>query len=209
MFDLFLGIDPAYRESGNAIAIFSPQKNTIFAGNFLDLGAFYDYLRKIAYQRAEYRKVIFIENSLLQRNDCFFNMKNVHISTVWDRGVSVGKNQAISEALAITCKSLIFPFDTVREISPKEKGAKLESLEALRKYAAKYNIPNFDFKTIGCINAITQDALDAAKIALLGYLATNNATIAAAAANCDKSVKELILTGDIRQIKPVFDTVAF
>lgn len=205
----FLGIDPAYRENGNALAIYSPAKNAIFVSNFLDLRGLTNYLKQIAQDKKGFGKVVFVENSLLQ-SESFTKLDNSHLSNLWVKAVSVGKNQAISEAVALMCENVFFPFDLVREISPKEKGAKLTEGE-LKKYAGRLGVPNFDLKILpqSSIQTITQDALDAAKCALLGYLAYKNAYMAAAFPTCNNSIKDLVLNGNLSQIKPIFETVPF
>jgi len=205
MIDLFIGIDPAYRVSGNAIAVFSKSKNTIFLGNFANLTDFVCYLDKLVKCKSETKKIIFIENSLLQSGS-FKPLKGLHISSVFDRGVSVGKNQGVSDLLFEICKNVLFPSDIVRAISPKEKGAKLTTTNELRNFAANFDIyPTIELMANN--KTITQDALDAAKIAILAHVSYKHAEAFVCAPESNDTIENSIQNFNL--LKVSYDTVVF
>lgn len=144
MNNITVGIDPAFRKDGFAIAIVDEEKTVSFRKFKNGLLDFIGWLINDCPEDA----VIGIENSNLQK--AIFKKGS---------GVSVGKNQAASQYAADLCK---FYFeDRVYEWSPKEKGKKPTPFE-VKAYCNSNKWTLLKSK-------LSQDEMDALKIAHLTY----------------------------------------
>jgi tRNA uridine 5-carbamoylmethylation protein Kti12 len=147
---IFIGIDPAFRNNGFAIAIIDKSDNTVrfkvFKSGFLDFVSWFLY-------DSPDNAIVCIENSNLQNKTFSYykgNRKELeHISR------SVGKNQAISQCVVDLC-STKYP---VIDCSPKQKGKKWNS-DTFKRTIKKYN-------HIIKKKTSNQDERDAYKLALI------------------------------------------
>jgi len=148
--NLFIGIDPAFRQNGFAMCIIDTSDNTVYYKMFKN--GFLDFVSWFLHDSPE-RALICVENSNLQ-NKTFSYYKGSkkeleHISR------SVGKNQAISQCVVDLCKTKY----KVVDCSPKDKGAKWN--------ATTYNRILKQQKHKTEKNTSNQDQRDAYKLALI------------------------------------------
>jgi hypothetical protein len=113
----FIGIDPAFRKAGFAIAIEDSSKELNFK---LFKNGFEDFFFFMLHD-APPNCFIGVENSNLQ--NVTFNPKAGP-----RQHRSVGKNMAVSQMTVDFCRTLLGE-DRVFEFSPKEKGAKITNLK--------------------------------------------------------------------------------
>ena len=111
---IFIGIDPAFRANGFAIAIIDTTDNTVLYKVFKDgfLG-FTSWFLNDSPDNA----IICVENSNLQK--ATFNMRGSK-NEVARKSRNVGKNQAISQCTVDLCRLKY----KVVDCSPKQKGGK-------------------------------------------------------------------------------------
>lgn len=153
-----IGIDPAFRKNGFAIAIIDEYKEvrTIRFKSFLD---FLNWLNCDAPERA----IAVVENSNLQNKT--FDMSGSK-AAVAKKSRNVGANQAISqcafEAIKLKYGDLAF------EVSPKQKGKKWTSemfLQVLKSEKHTYLVVDpLKYNT----KKFSQDEIDAYQLALMG-----------------------------------------
>lgn len=163
---IYVGIDPAARKSGNALACFIPETQNFYCKTFATLSDIIIYLTDKA--QTHLPRFFLIENSNLQTTNFQTARERLEQSnaSAFYRGLCVGKNQHASQFIFDYCTQ-IFAKNTVRQISPTEKGAKLKN---------KLLLNNYLFDNLGYSPIInysgkeTQDAHDAIKLALLAYL---------------------------------------
>lgn len=146
-----IGVDPAFRKSGFAIAIFQTETKTL---RHIVFENFKHFAKWLMYESPEQAKVI-IENSYLQ---------NTNFDKTGDREVlarknrNVGMNQAVSQIVSEFFKAR-YGNQFVFDVSPKKKGGKWSKqtyLNILRQMK------------INCLTkANNQDIRDATKLALM------------------------------------------
>ena len=150
-----IGIDPAFRSGGFAVAIIKDKLMTYHTmkSGFLDFITF----MQVRFPAPEYfdKLSIIIENSNLQ--NVSFNMKG-SAGMVARIARNVGANQAISQCTVDYCQS---NYKFVREVSPKEKGQKLNQ-EAFNKLLDAAGISSAKKR-------INQDQRDAGYLAILSH----------------------------------------
>jgi len=162
----YIGIDPSFRKNGFAICIIGGGEASfkIFEG-FLQ---FFDWLQ--SYKKAneadewkDFKTDTFfcIENSNLQALS--FDMRG-NVSVACRKSRDVGKNQAISQCTVDIC-TLLFGKDKVLELSPLQKGAKVENDVIFRAIAKDAGIALTNYK--GQVGE--QDKRDAFMLALKIY----------------------------------------
>lgn len=141
-----IGIDPSIRKGGLGVCEY-------FNGSvrFIKCADLYDFFNYILILDP-LNTLCVLENSNKQR--AIFSQSGEFRNMV-ARGLSVGKNQGVSECIAAFCRSR---FGDVVEFSPKEKGAKY-NLTIMREWAKDAGITLPD--------KLTQDNLDALKLVLL------------------------------------------
>ena len=159
----FIGIDPSFREKGFAICIIGGGEAVfkVFKG-FIEFVQWLDNYKKANdYFEGLYLDIKFcIENSNL--TNATFDMrgnKNVIAKVSRD----AGKNQAISQITTDYCR-LLFP-DAVTEVSPLQKGAKIDNDVIFRAIAKDAKITLTNYK--GQVGE--QDKRDAFMLALKIY----------------------------------------
>lgn len=147
---VYIGIDPAFRESGFAICIID-EDNTV---GFKMFKSFLDFLDWIYDAPDTSNSYVCVENSNLQQ--VTFNMSG-NKRQVAKTSRNVGANQAASQYTFDACKRIWG--DNAFEVSPKEKGKKWTNQEY--QYQLKANKHKAFKKTSN------QDERDAYKLALI------------------------------------------
>jgi hypothetical protein len=134
----YIGIDPAFRKNGFAVCIID-EDNTADFKIFENFYAFISWLWD-----APLKAYVCIENSNLQ--DSNFNVKKTDTKELAaKKGRDVGKNMAISQATVDFCRKH-FGEAFVVELSPKEKGAKIEDLKIFEAIVRRDNIKLINYK---------------------------------------------------------------
>ena len=152
---LIIGIDPAFRKNGFAMSIMDT--NTKFVEFKIFKNGYVDFVKWLMFARPD-TALFIIENSNL-------------IKKSWQKNsISVGKNQAISQ-ITVDILRVFYDNENVIEISPVEKGKKIESLKEFDLYAKCWVLSNY--KNLVC----EQDKRDAFKLCLIAYNRTKNARI--------------------------------
>ena len=150
----YIGIDPAFRMNGFALAIINAQNKTIsynqFKGGFI---AFYRWL--VAEAPSPENCIICVENSNLTNKT--FDMRGTRL-VIARKSRDVGKNQATSQYVVDICKERGYK---VIDMSPKNKGQKWNSVTLGRVLKAE-GLTQADTRT-------NQDKRDGAKLALIAY----------------------------------------
>jgi hypothetical protein len=159
----FIGIDPSFREKGFAICIIGGGEAVfkVFKG-FIEFVQWLDNYKKANdYFEGLYLDIKFcIENSNL--TNATFDMRgNKNIIAKVSR--DAGKNQAISQITTDYCR-LLFP-NAVTEVSPLQKGAKIDNDVIFRAIAKDAKITLTNYK--GQVGE--QDKRDAFMLALKIY----------------------------------------
>ena len=114
---IYIGIDPAFRKKGFAIAIIDTTDNTVNFKTFRN--GFLDFLGWMISDRPNISDTVFcVENSNLQK--VTFDMRG-NKNVVARKSRNVGKNQAASQYTVDTCRAYGFK---VIDLSPKDKGGK-------------------------------------------------------------------------------------
>ena len=148
----YIGIDPAFRLNGFALATINAQNKTIsynqFKGGFI---AFYRWL--IAEAPTPENCIICVENSNLSNRT--FDMRGTRL-VIARKSRDVGKNQATSQYVVDLCKVRGYK---VIDMSPKGKGQKWNSV-TLGRVLKTEGITQADTRT-------NQDKRDGAKLALI------------------------------------------
>ena len=150
-----IGIDPAIRKNGFALCFYDTINKTVdfLIMDFVDFIIYTESLKK--YDVNNFREYVFaVENSNLQ--NLSFDMKG-NKGVLARKSRNVGMNQAVSQ---LTCDLLKRRGFEVVEISPKQKGAKLEH-ETFKALTMNMTVTNYK----GLKGE--QDKRDAFKIALL------------------------------------------
>ena len=146
---VIIGIDPAIRKNGFALCFYDTINKTID----FQIMDFIDFVFYVM-DRDTYSYKFAVENSNLQ--NLSFDMKG-NKGVLARKSRNVGMNQAVSQ---LTCDLLKRRGFEVVEISPKQKGAKLEH-ETFKALTMNMNVANYK----GLKGE--QDKRDAFKIALL------------------------------------------
>ncbi len=150
----YIGIDPAFRINGFAMAIIDKETKTVVYSQFK--AGFIDFSRwVIQNNQMKDKALICVENSNLMNKT--FDMRGTKL-VIARKSRDVGKNQAISQNVVDLCQSLGF---SVIEMSPKGKGNKW-----------KHSTLEMVLKDEGLkpeVNKTNQDKRDAAKLALIAY----------------------------------------
>ena len=146
----YIGIDPAFRESGFTICIIDESKEVDFK-IFCSFLSFLDWI-----VAAPENCIVCIENSNLQ--NATFNM-NGNKAQVARHSRDVGKNQAASQYTVDACVKF-FGAENVIELSPKQKGAKIKVDGIVLGLAKQYGHRFLKKK-------LNQDERDAYKLAYL------------------------------------------
>ena len=118
--NIYIGIDPAFRQNGFAMCIID-EDNTV---NFIIFKNGFRDFQKWLFQDAPACAFVAVENSNLQ--DTTFDMRGTK-QTIAKVSRSVGKNQAISQCVVDACNEK--EGFTVFDISPAEKGKKIVNLQ--------------------------------------------------------------------------------
>ena len=147
---IYIGIDPAFRRNGFALAMI--QDKTIsyiqFKGGFIE---FYRWLVESAPEPT--KCIICVENSNLTNKS--FDMRGSRL-VVARKSRDVGKNQATSQYVVDILKEWGYK---VIDMSPKNKGVKWSSVSLARVLKSEGIVQN-ESRT-------NQDKRDAAKLALI------------------------------------------
>lgn len=150
MKNLRIGIDPAFRKDGFCVCVIDETGDVDFR-TFKN--GFFDFMRWA--ETLPKKVLICIENSNLQKTG--FD-KRGGAGVVSRKGRNVGANQAASQYTVDFCRFLFG--NRVKEVSPKQKGAKWKSDNIVFAIAAqnKHKIRK---------KRLSQDDRDAYKLALL------------------------------------------
>ena len=151
-----IGVDPAFRAGGFHACVIDYTDRTVRFLEFADVLHWHDWLRSDdAPDKSLNRVFVVVENS---------NLQNINFDTTGNRaelqrkGRNVGTNQAASE-LAYRSAARHYGPVNVREISPRDKGAKLTDAEYMALvHQERLTAPNKS----------NQDQRDAFKLALKG-----------------------------------------
>ena len=152
----YIGIDPSFRKNGFAVCMIGGGEAAFYI-----LDGFLDFIEWVKdYKEAnefwpEFQCGTFfaVENSNLQ-NVTFQTSTNKNIAAKMSR--DAGKNQAISQCTVDYLKH-VFSEDNVIELSPLEKGKKIENNAVFVAYAASLGIKLNNYKG----NKTEQDKRDA------------------------------------------------
>jgi hypothetical protein len=132
----YIGIDPAFRKNGFAVCIID-EDNTADFKIFENFYAFIGWLWD-----APLKAYVCIENSNLQ--DATFDTSGNKF-VVAKKSRDVGKNMAISQATVDFCRKH-FGEAFVVELSPKEKGGKIEDLKTFEAIVRQDRIKLINYK---------------------------------------------------------------
>jgi hypothetical protein len=149
--NLYIGVDPAFRDNGFAMCIIDKSDNTIYFKMFKN--GFLDFVSWFLHDSPD-RAIVCVENSNLQ-NETFNYYKKASRKQVETISRKVGKNQAISQC---TVDILSTKYKVI-DCSPKMKGAKWNNTtyqSVLNQYKHKTNKKTSN-----------QDERDAYKLALI------------------------------------------
>ena len=136
----FVGIDPAFRASGFAIAIEDGAGELSFK---IFKNGFEGFFFWLLNDRPD-NCFIGVENSNLQNSTFNGNNPAWSRAELAKRSRDVGKNQAVSQMVVDLCRTILGP-ERVAEFSPAQKGKKITSLklfEAIlreKRYKGVYN----------------------------------------------------------------------
>jgi hypothetical protein len=148
--NIFIGIDPAFRANGFAMAIIDTTDNTVlfkvFKDGFLGFSSWF-------LNDSPDKALICVENSNLQNKTFSYYKGNKNEMARISR--SVGKNMAISQCVVDLCKTKY----KVVDCSPKAKGSKWT--------APQYNAVMKQEKHTTTKKTSNQDERDAYKLALI------------------------------------------
>ena len=149
-YNLFIGIDPAFRDNGFAMAIIDKTDNTVlfkmFKNGFLDFCSWFLH-------DSPADALICVENSNLQNKTFSYYRGNKNEMARISR--SVGKNMAISQCVVDLCKTKY----KVVDCSPKMKGGKWS--------AKQYEAVMIQEKHTTSKKTSNQDERDAYKLVLI------------------------------------------
>lgn len=146
---LFIGIDPAFRNNGFAMAIIDTSDKTVYFKVFKS--GFLDFVSWFLYDSPD-DAIICVENSNLQKST--FNMSGSK-NQVAKVSRNVGKNQAISQCVV----DLVSTKYKVIDCSPRDKGGKWNATTFDMIIKQNKHIPNK--------KRSNQDERDAYKLALI------------------------------------------
>ena len=153
-FRYYVGIDPAFRINGFAMAIIDSKTKTVVYSQFK--AGFIDFSKwAIQNQQMFDKTLICVENSNLMNRT--FDMRGSKL-VIARKSRDVGKNQAISQNVVDLCQSLGF---SVIEMSPKGKGNKWNHSTLEQVLNDEGLKPE--------VNKTNQDKRDACKLALIAY----------------------------------------
>jgi hypothetical protein len=155
---IIIGIDPAYRQNGFGLCVRDLETKTLY---FYPIKDFLTFQTSFAnFLKKDVATLVVVENSNLQNANFKNTAKNAKVG--FAMGLSVGKNQAISELVCQWLKTLDLPYLEVLEVSPQVKGAKLQHLDFLAIILAEGIKEVFGYKGL----AKEQDSRDAGKLCL-------------------------------------------
>lgn len=148
-----MGIDPAFRKSGFAVAIWQKTANTM---DFKMFKSYNDFFLWLMSPDAPAESRVIVEDSNLQ-NATFDNRGSRAVIARKSR--NVGTNQAVS-SLTVDAVTRKYGEKAVKAISPRQKGKKLINAAYLDKLFKAANITLLS-------PASNQDKRDAAKLAMM------------------------------------------
>lgn len=149
-----IGIDPAFRKNGMAVAVIDKDSKTVYSEILNGVIDFYKFINSFNSDEID---LIIIENAHLQ-NVTFEKKDNSKILARISR--NVGMVQAVSAQMVQIAKDLVGD-KRVISVSPKEKGVKIYDKKIFEAY-----LRSLGLKYVGERN--TQDIRDAVKIATIG-----------------------------------------
>jgi hypothetical protein len=148
----YVGIDPAFRKDGFVICIID-EDNT---ADFKIFGTSYDFIEWLF--DAPYNALWCIENSNLQ-DQTFDTTGNKFV--VAKKSRDAGKNMAVSQITVDVCRKK-FGASNVLELSPKQKGRKIEDNAVFLAIVAQEGVKLLNYKG----NKGEQDKRDAFMLAI-------------------------------------------
>lgn len=149
-----IGVDPAFRKKGMAVAVIDTENKTVYAKQMNGVIEFYLFISLLDKDDVE---SIIIEDASLQ-NVTFLKSKNPNVAARLSR--NVGMVQAVSAQIVQVAEEK-FGEEKVYAISPKEKGTKIYDHALFCAY----------LRSVGLVfigNKSSQDVRDAVKIASIG-----------------------------------------
>lgn len=152
---IYIGVDPAFRDGGFRVAVVDMQRKCIEFRVMRDLFDWYEFVK--CELSAQPNCFICIEDSSSQ--NLTFDMRG-NRSEIARRSRNVGCNQAVSH-LAVVAARKFMPFGRVFAISPREKGAKIQSRHTFDAFVNLHGL------TILKKGVVTQDERDAFKLAMM------------------------------------------
>lgn len=145
MSKMYIGIDPAFRQSGFAVCIIDDDNATanfiIFKNGLVD---FMFWVMQVSEQTAQGTNFVGVENSNLQ-DDTFDKGGNKYVTAKKSR--DVGKNMATSQNVMDICR-VLFGENYVFELSPAQKGAKIKDDKIFRAIANQEKLELLNYKGI-------------------------------------------------------------
>ena len=141
----YIGIDPSFRKNGFAVCVIGGGE-----AKFYILDGFLQFIEWVTDWKEgnefcpEFQKELFfaVENSNLQ-NVTFQTSHNKNIAAKMSR--DAGKNQAISQCTVDYLKA-VFGDENVYELSPLQKGKKIEDTAVFLAYAESLGIKLINYK---------------------------------------------------------------
>lgn len=156
---IFIGIDPAFRTNGFAVAVIDEDRTVAFRTFKDGFLSFSSWLLHDVPSTA----IVAVENSNLQGKTLFNRYRTGSTAKQVSTALSVGKNMATSQMTTDLCKAVL-GVGQVLDISPEAKGRKLSHKEAT-SLARLFKIKNWPAST-------NQDKRDAFKLATMAMAAT-------------------------------------
>lgn len=152
-----IGIDPAFREYGNAVAIIDNANRTITCQKFRYPEQLFDWLSTMPYPKEEV--LWMVENSAINDTSFTYATAGKKPREALSMARNLGKNQAISIMVVRILKNHYDGW--VSGISPEQKGKKrsLSQINALLKQDRLELLKS----------ELSQDEIDAVQLALIGY----------------------------------------
>lgn len=152
---IYIGVDPAFREGGFAVAIIDMRAKTLAFRTMQNVFEWYEFVKNDLSTKPDV--FVCIEDS--SKQNLTFKMSGTR-ETIARLSRNVGCNQAVS-ALAVFAAKKFLPESRVFALSPREKGAKIRSASTFEAF-----VRNFGLK-IQKKGALSQDERDAAKLAMM------------------------------------------
>lgn len=152
---VYVGVDPAFRDGGFAVAIIDMRAKTLSFRTMQNVFEWYEFVKNDLSAKPDV--FVCIEDS--SKQNLTFKMSGTR-ETLARLSRNVGCNQAVS-SLAVFAAKKFLPKGRVFALSPREKGAKIQSAATFLAFVKNFGVE------IQKKGAISQDERDAAKLAMM------------------------------------------